>query len=540
MRLDAEQLNPEKINDSPAAEERTLAANVALIHSLAIEPAMEEQGRALRTICNRVIDVCGGTASGVIRLVSERGELLWLVGQSGSSSPRPIGVNRQLLRVLETGHPASISGIAALAQLEDLGPPLCEAGMQSLLLLPLRWGEQGLGLLWVASEASDAYAAEQRRLGALLAMHLTQIMTRSHVDAERDTQHRQLETVLQVIGNALKLSDLHHLLAEATTALASVFDATDVQIGALGRDELVLFVSDGSEEHLALSEDHPAIHALASVVEERIEEEGRRITLPLRLQMQPLGILIAKHERPFSTYALDVLRLAASVLSLTLENRRLYSTVNTIFVQPVTAGGGELATSGTGDRRDVTILWADLYGAGELDGAQPADQLLKVLNHYLDIAASALEEYAGTMELVHGQGLIGIFNLGAQHPDHPSRAVRAALAIQNRIETFHRLIRLATPPLWFRIGIHTGTALVGQIGPQGLRRYSAMGEPMMLAQGLRRLAQRKQILISKACYEAVQREVVVRELPPIALPDRQQPVEVCELLGFWEGGGNRL
>ncbi len=181
-----------------------------------------------------------------------------------------------------------------------------------------------------------------------------------------------------------------------------------------------------------------------------------------------------------------------------------------------------------GARREITILFADLHGFTSLSEESKSEDVLDLLNFYLTLAADAVFAEEGTLDKFMGDAAMAIFNAPLAQPDHILRAARAALAIQQRAATHPRPPHI--PALEFRIGIHTGEAVVGNIGSTELLNYTAVGDPVNLAKRLQESAEPNQILLSRAAYERIQSQVQARPLGAIVVRGRHQPVEAYELL----------
>lgn len=181
-----------------------------------------------------------------------------------------------------------------------------------------------------------------------------------------------------------------------------------------------------------------------------------------------------------------------------------------------------------GARREITILFADLHGFTALSETSKSEDVLDLLNFYLTLAADAIFAEEGTLDKFMGDAAMAIFNAPLAQPDHILRAARAALAIQQRAAAYPRPAHI--PALDFRIGIHTGDAVVGNIGSNELLNYTAVGDPVNLAKRLQETAEPKQVLLSRAAYERIQSQVQARPLGVTVVRGRHQPVEVYELL----------
>jgi class 3 adenylate cyclase len=129
-----------------------------------------------------------------------------------------------------------------------------------------------------------------------------------------------------------------------------------------------------------------------------------------------------------------------------------------------------------------------------------------------------------------GDAVMALFNtpLNPQE-DHVEQAVRAALRIQARLSAYRKQL----PPgrtLHFGIGLHTGEAVVGNVGSEQRKDYSAVGDVVNLCKRIQELAGSDQVLISRDVYTRVCDWVSVESLPPVQVKGRQTLEEVYKLL----------
>jgi PAS domain S-box-containing protein len=184
-----------------------------------------------------------------------------------------------------------------------------------------------------------------------------------------------------------------------------------------------------------------------------------------------------------------------------------------------------------GERHTVTVLFADLHDFTPFSERTDPEQLFKVLNSYLAIAAQAVLDEEGTLDKFLGDAVMAFWNAPDAQPDHALRATRAALAMQRALEA-HRGILEGPHRLHFSTGISTGTAIVGNIGTGELFNYTAIGDTVNLAQRLESIAEPGRILLSEATYRDVAAHVAATPRPPVQVKGRQQPVVVYDLTGL--------
>ncbi len=188
----------------------------------------------------------------------------------------------------------------------------------------------------------------------------------------------------------------------------------------------------------------------------------------------------------------------------------------------------ELKLGGT--RQVISILFADAHSFTSWSENLDPETLVEVINDYWKTAADAIHLYNGVIDKFMGDAVMALYNTPLRpQEDHALRAVRSALAMRNDIRARHEKLpeRHRVP---FRIGVHTGLAVVGNVGSRDRFDYTAMGDSVNLAKRLQEVADPMQILLSEDTYQQVKDHVKAKELEPIPVKGRTQLTKVYELL----------
>jgi adenylate cyclase len=184
-----------------------------------------------------------------------------------------------------------------------------------------------------------------------------------------------------------------------------------------------------------------------------------------------------------------------------------------------------------GQRQEITSLFADIRGFTGFSRQHDPEELVEVLNRYLDIGADAVLAEDGTLDKILGDEIVALFNAPIRLDDHVLRAARAALNIQRRVARLHEEMD-PQYRLSYGVGINVGDAVVGNIGTEQQMNYTAIGSSVNLASRLQSAAAPGQILLSPAAYRRVRAHVEAQELPPMAVKGFSEPITVYELLGL--------
>ena len=190
-------------------------------------------------------------------------------------------------------------------------------------------------------------------------------------------------------------------------------------------------------------------------------------------------------------------------------------------------------------RRPITVLFADIRDFSQFGEYVDPEELIDLANGLFSEAVQAISAHHGLIDKFMGDAVMALFNtpLNPQE-DHIELAVAAALEIQARMAS-HRRGLPQDKILHFGIGIHTGDAVVGNVGSAQRKDYSAVGDVVNLCKRLQEIAGSDQIIISRHVYERVRDYALVESLVPVQLRGRQAQEEVFRLLGV-VGNPNQL
>ncbi|MDQ5852904.1 MAG: AAA family ATPase [Chloroflexota bacterium] len=182
------------------------------------------------------------------------------------------------------------------------------------------------------------------------------------------------------------------------------------------------------------------------------------------------------------------------------------------------------------ERRQVTVLFADLSGFTALSERLDPEEVMALANDMLKELAEAVYQYEGYIDKFVGDAIMAVFGAPVAHEDDPERALRAVLAMRERMEDFNRrwAERLGEP-LQLHIGINTGTAIACTVGSDLRMSYTVIGDTVNLASRLQDVAEPGQILVSRDTYRLTQEAFTFLALDPIMIRGKREPVPVFEL-----------
>jgi class 3 adenylate cyclase/tetratricopeptide (TPR) repeat protein len=185
-----------------------------------------------------------------------------------------------------------------------------------------------------------------------------------------------------------------------------------------------------------------------------------------------------------------------------------------------------------GERKQVTVLFADLKSSLELLADRDPEEARQLLDPVLERLMAAVHRYEGTVNQVMGDGIMALFGAPIAHEDHAVRACYAALAMQEAIRRYSEEVRRGHGvEVQIRVGLNSGEVVVRAIGNDLHMDYSAIGQTTHLAARMEQLAPPGTIRLTAETLRLAEGWVQVTPLGPVPVKGLPAPVEVCELVG---------
>ena len=179
------------------------------------------------------------------------------------------------------------------------------------------------------------------------------------------------------------------------------------------------------------------------------------------------------------------------------------------------------------EKKDVTVLFADIVSFTELAEQLAPDTLVRILNGYFERMSRMITEHRGHVSKFIGDGILALFGALEGNPWQVNDAVQAALAMRAELEHYnHELEAAGLPRLRFGIGIHCGAAIAGVVGSHELVEFTVIGNTVNLASRVEHLTRVHgvDILITRAVQERLAPHFRLRELPAVSVRGVSEPV----------------
>ncbi|MBF0587521.1 MAG: adenylate/guanylate cyclase domain-containing protein [Magnetococcales bacterium] len=186
-----------------------------------------------------------------------------------------------------------------------------------------------------------------------------------------------------------------------------------------------------------------------------------------------------------------------------------------------------------GKKMTVTVMMTDLRGFTSISDRMDSEQLLSMLNMYLEVMTKIILDHKGTIIEFLGDGILMLFGAPFNRPDDPQRAVRCALKMQKSMEQVNRRNRKhGFPELAMGVGITTGDVVAGNIGSNIRSKYGVVGTSINLAARIESLTVGGQILISMNTYLACENLLRIGQQFDTTPKGFKKPIAIYEVTGI--------
>jgi len=186
-----------------------------------------------------------------------------------------------------------------------------------------------------------------------------------------------------------------------------------------------------------------------------------------------------------------------------------------------------------GERRVITILMADLRGFTPTAERLAPEQVVALLNNFLGLMSDVVMRYGGTVNAFIGDAVLAMFGAPQSRPDDAERAVACAIAMQREMETVNRRNdEQGLPAIEMGIGIHTGEAVVGNVGSERRTQYSAFGSAVVAAVRVEAYTVGGQILTTAETLAAAGTPVAVTGEMVVHPKGFAEPVAIYDVAGI--------
>lgn len=186
-----------------------------------------------------------------------------------------------------------------------------------------------------------------------------------------------------------------------------------------------------------------------------------------------------------------------------------------------------------GERKEIAVLFVDIRGFTSMSEKLAPEQVVEILNEYLNLTSQAIFKNHGTLDKFIGDATMAVFNAPVDLDDYVYKAVCAAWDMVQETRTLQKKIEERFgQSVQFGIGVNCGPAIVGNIGSEQRMDYTAIGDTVNTAARLEGQAKQGEILISRTVYEAVQGRIEAEPVGELELKGKAQKTPAFRLLGI--------
>jgi class 3 adenylate cyclase/tetratricopeptide (TPR) repeat protein len=192
----------------------------------------------------------------------------------------------------------------------------------------------------------------------------------------------------------------------------------------------------------------------------------------------------------------------------------------------------------SGERKLVTVLFADVMGSMELAERIDPERWQAIMDGFFRALAGAVHQFEGTVDKFTGDGIMALFGAPIAHEDHAQRACYAALEMQRAVGEYAGEVRRSDGiSLTIRIGVNSGEVVVGSIGEDLSMSYTAVGHTVGLAQRMEALAEPGKAYVTAQTERLAAGFLDLRDLGEFEVKGASEPLRVYELVGIGSARG---
>jgi adenylate cyclase len=331
------------------------------------------------------------------------------------------------------------------------------------------------------------------------------------------------------IENARLFENLQRQLAQVTEArdlMSNIFTSIPSGVLTVNRDYIIMDCNTAAEriigrprEHLlgrSLDDILPSLNGAFHERLDRARSEGTRELMEVEPEMDgqhrywnvimsPLrdenlvaqGVAIVLDDLTEIRQREEQLGIASRYMKMGLDSIR--------DIEAFEMGGQE---------REISVLHCDVRGFTSFSENLEPEDLMQIINQYMSLSSDAINLYDGMVDKYMGDAVTGLFNTQFNpQENHAERAVRAAMSMMYDLFALHEVL----PPeqrLFYGIGVHTGSAVLGNVGSEDRKEFAALGDAMDIAKLLQENALGGEILVSEATYQDVKDIYECEAIPP--------------------------
>lgn len=413
--------------------------------------------------------------------------------------------------------------------------------LRSIICVPLTSRDRVIGAVYCDNRFKDGlFGVKEKRLvtgfanQAAIAIENAQLFEQLTAALDEITEIRVLlDNILASILSGVITTNADGFIVTANPAAASILGhVQDALIGQPIQEILGTALYEQIETAMHNAQEHEATTTVESDID--VDERGS-VSLKINTSLLKDPTPQDDNDRAMYGYALvidDMTELKNRDRTLAAVRRYLPPVMvdNIRSIEKLGLGG---------ERHVITVLFAEVRPFDSFPKSLSPRELMELLNTYHTLGSEAVHNHAGMIDKYMGNEIMAIFNTQLNPSDtHALDAIQAAMRMAadfQAMRAFGRIAHMQSEQNYFRIGIHTGIATLGNVGSSDRREFSAIGDTVNLAKRLQENALPGQLIISQATYDACNSRLDemdwlgIRQLAPMQVKGRSSVVNVYQL-----------
>ncbi|MEO1443184.1 MAG: GAF domain-containing protein, partial [Chloroflexota bacterium] len=496
---------------------RALADTTALIASTL------DVDEVLNQVMDTVVRLTGAERGYIVLKNKETGEMEFRVARGMAQEQLDQSefiVSRTIVnRVTETAKPVLTDNASADPRFQEQ-KSIVGFALRSILAVPLTSRDDVIGVVY----------CDNRILAGVFREHEMNLLTAF------------ADQAAVAIENARLFADARSQLNEATSIrdlMNDIFSSVASGILTINTDSTVTTLNTAAEQILGIPQAQILGHRLLDVIPgdtaelERAIEAVASTDTQKPLEMQPQLADLGQRDWKLTVSPLHderdghvegIVIVLDDLTDIKAQQAQLEQVRNFVPMGNIENIKSEQLSNMKVEVREITSLFCDVRGFTSFSENLEPEDLMRVINRYLSLASDAINLYEGIVDKYMGDAVTGLFNtqLNPQE-DHAVRCVRAAMSMVFDLKAQHEVMP-EDQRLFYGTGIHTGPAVLGNIGGGGREEFSAMGEAMEISKVLQENAGPGEVVISVKTYEYVQDMFECEEIVPEKTKDYEIPL----------------
>ena len=452
--------------------------------------------------------------------VSSENELMMLHQEAGSGTPE---ISTTIVNdVMSTGEPL-LADNAYKDERYQGGQSIAAMTLRSVLCVPLNYRGKVIGVVYCDNRLrAGVFEEREKNLLAAFANQASVAIQNARLYesiqqslVEIGEIKELMDNVFASIGSGVVTTDATHKVTQFNKAASEILEHTIEEVIGKSLSSVLPDVSADLDNYLAEIRQQDA----DQVIDAEFETASRgRIAVNMKLSA-------LKDEAD----AVQGVAMVVDDVTAQLEEEQTFSFLRTLLPPQMVDNIHDIARIDLGgERREVTCMFVDVRPVSTFPSDFRPQQIMEQLNEYFGKATDCIHDAEGVIDKYMGNEIMALFNTQLNPmEDHAIRAVQTALQIREAFIAFYAELGIDPDPHYYRVGMHTGVATLGNVGSHRRKEFSAIGNTINMSKRFEENASRGQIIISPDC-----REHVLKTLDGQALPFRLEELEPIQLKGI--------